>query len=75
MLQATYWKKTVTRAKRLTKSSFEFNEAQGRGDMIVSSIERDMNRGTDPNQYDEGEINTRYEITVIVRELGDWDKT
>lgn len=65
----------MSRAKKVSELSFEFNEAQGRGNIIASAIENDMVNGTNPEYYEKGDTNTRYEVTITVRELGDWDKT
>ena len=61
--------------KKVTKLSFEFNEAQGRSNAIATSIEHELSEGTNPDFYEDGDVNTRYEVTVTVKELGDWDKT
>lgn len=65
----------MTRARKVTKRSFYFNEAQGRSVIIARSIENEIDRSTNPDHYDDGDIDTRYEITITVRELGDWNET
>lgn len=65
----------MPRAKKISKRVFDFNESQNAGDRIASGIENELGLGTDTDFYDAGDINTRYEVTIIVRELGDWDKT
>ena len=65
----------MSRAKKVDSVSCEFNEAAGRGCTIASGLVQELALGTNPAALEDGEINTRYEVTVTVRELGDWDKT
>ena len=65
----------MAKSKKINIIEFEFNEAQGRGAIIAGSIQEDMKGGTNPDLYECGEVNTRYSVTIKIKELGDWNKT